>query len=476
MLAAGLTFLAFLTCSSRFDDPDLWWHLKIGQIIWNTHQIPRTDLFSFTALGHSWVDHEWLSQLVLYLVYHVGGYPALVLWLCVIASTIVVLTYVLCGCWSGNWKVSLLGAIAALFFLTVSLAIRPLLIGHLFLVVELLLLYYGIVRRGRSIWALPVLFVVWANCHGSFLLGLFILMFAVAGSCLKFAARRLRPGCDRAIAIRLGVVLGLSLLAPLINPVGLSLVTYPVNVAWAQPEGTGNVEEWKALDIHDPRAIGLAAVLALVVIVSIVRRRSISAGEWSVLAPAAAMALLHARMTPVFGFAAAPVVCRLLAASWENYDRRRDRPAVNLFLIAAAGFMSLAVLPDTAAIQRQIATGEPVAAVTEIQASQLGGPLLNDYAWGGYLIWSNPAQPVFIDGRSDVFEETGVFRAYGRWAMLQEDPEKLLDQYGIRTCLIRSSAPMAHVLPYLPGWKRVYADKLAEVFTRNDSYKSVVQR
>ena len=38
---------------SRFDDPDMWWHLKTGEIIWTTHHIPTTDIFSYTTNHHA---------------------------------------------------------------------------------------------------------------------------------------------------------------------------------------------------------------------------------------------------------------------------------------------------------------------------------------------------------------------------------------------------------------------------------------
>ena len=63
MLASTLVALAVLSVRSRFNDPDLWWHLRTGQIIWTNRAIPRTDLLSFTTGGHAWVPHEWLSQL-----------------------------------------------------------------------------------------------------------------------------------------------------------------------------------------------------------------------------------------------------------------------------------------------------------------------------------------------------------------------------------------------------------------------------
>ena len=58
MLACGLAVITTLTVSTRFNDPDLWFHLKLGQVVWNTHSIPSTDIFSFTAQGHSWIDRK----------------------------------------------------------------------------------------------------------------------------------------------------------------------------------------------------------------------------------------------------------------------------------------------------------------------------------------------------------------------------------------------------------------------------------
>ena len=74
MLAAGLVLIYLLTISNRFSDPDLWFHLKLGQTMWDNHSIPSTDSFSYTAYGHPWTAHEWLAQLSIYTVYRWEGY------------------------------------------------------------------------------------------------------------------------------------------------------------------------------------------------------------------------------------------------------------------------------------------------------------------------------------------------------------------------------------------------------------------
>ena len=77
MLAFGLAMLTFLTCRNRLNDPDTWLHLKLGKTIWEGRSIPRTDLFSYTTNNTAWVAHEWLSELVIYGGYRLGGYRGL---------------------------------------------------------------------------------------------------------------------------------------------------------------------------------------------------------------------------------------------------------------------------------------------------------------------------------------------------------------------------------------------------------------
>ncbi len=92
--------------------------------------------------------------------------------------------------------------------------------------------------------------------------------------------------------------------------------------------------------------------------------------------------------------------------------------------------------------------------------------MLNEYVFGDYLIWALPEQKVFIDGRGDVFDWTGVFAEYGRWATLSEDPNLLLNRHGVRFCLLSKSSPMAHVMDLLPNWRRTYSDDVAAIFVR----------
>ena len=178
------------------------------------------------------------------------------------------------------------------------------------------------------------------------------------------------------------------------------------------------------------------------------------------------IAASHRRMLFVFGILAAPVVSRLLADEWDNYYIEQDRPVPNLVLIAASLLTMFLAFPSSQALGTQVETQSPVKAVEFIKADQLSGNMLNEYVFGGYLIWAMPEHPVFVDGRSDVFEETGVLKVFADWATLQSDPANLLDKYNIRFCLLARQSPMAKVLPLL-GWTAVYSDTNSTIFIRN---------
>jgi hypothetical protein len=474
LLSTLLATLTVLTVKARFNDPDLWWHLKIGEIVWQTHSIPRLDPFAFTTHGHAWIAHEWLAQSIIYGAWKLGGYTGLMLWLCAVPSLLFIMLYVLCSIYSGNAKVSLIGALTGWFLATVSLAIRPLLIGHLCLVLELILIHLARTRDRRWLIALPPLFAIWVNCHGSFVVGLLVL--GVYWCCSYFDLSlgslvcRRWPSRDRRW---LGVTTVCCAGALLVNPLGIRLVTYPFVFFFNQSHGMSYVNEWKPLDLTDGRAMGLLAIAGLIYAMALIRKGEFRLEELILLALGFGMAMRHQRMVFVLGILAAPVVSRLLSGAWERYDPRRDHRIANAVLMLASFAIMYSVFPTRAQLEKQVVSTSPVHAVEFIRHAGLRGPMLNEYEFGFYLIWALPEQKVFIDGRSDVYDWNGVFEEMARWAMIQENPTLLLNRYGINYCLLRKGTPMTQVLPFLPGWKQVYGDELAVIFVRGDQAASL---
>jgi hypothetical protein len=467
MLAGLLLVLAVLTVRSRFDDPDMWWHLKTGEIIWTTHSIPITDVFSYTTNHHAYVAHEWLAQLLIYAAYRFGGYPGLMLWLCFFTASLLLTGYYLCTIYSENAKTGFLGALTIWLFATVGLSIRPQMIGYLLLIVELLLLHLGRTRTPRWFLGLPPLFAIWVNCHGSFFLGITVMGVFLFSSLFNFQKGSLvalpwQPHCRRMLLL----ALILSIAALFMNPIGVRQIVYPLDTMLLQPVNLSQVDEWQPLQFGDARSLALLGVLGCILLLGILRRTELLWHELLLLALASWAAISHRRMLFAFGILAAPVLSRVLSTAWQGYIAEQNRPALNAALLVASLLTVRWAVPDQQTLAQQVDEKSPTKAVEFMKTHHLSGRMLNEYSYGGYLIWKAPENPVFVDGRADIFEATGVLTEFGNWATLQSDPHTLLDQYGIDFCILARQAPMARVLPLLRSWTAVYADENSVIFER----------
>ena len=467
MLAVLLAVLAVLTVRARFDDPDMWWHLKMGEVIWTTHAIPLTDIFSFTTNHHALIPQEWLAQLAIYGAFKYGGFSGLMFCFCLVTSTLVIAGYALCSLYSRNLKVAFVGAMLIWLFGTIGFAIRPQMVGYLLLIAELLLLHLGHTRNPRWFFCLPILFALWINCHGSFILGIVVAGIFLFASFFSFQIGSLKSRhWDSACRRILILALLLSVAALFLNPVGAKQILYPFDTLLNMHIQMANVEEWAPLNMTGERGIALMAVLLCSFLLVAVRRSDLFFDELMLLAMGTWLAASHVRLLIVFGILAAPILSRQLSTSWEGYDQKKDRIWPNAVMIGTSLVVLFLAFPSNANLERQVESQNPVRAVQFIKTSHLSGPMLNEYGFGGYLIWAAPEHPVFVDGRGDVFEWSGVLDEFNGWEELQSDPNALLQKYGISFCLLSRQSPMARLLPLLHEWKIAYSDNNAVVLVR----------
>ncbi|MGH9589524.1 MAG: hypothetical protein ACRD25_03980, partial [Terracidiphilus sp.] len=435
-----------------------------------THTIPTHDVFSYTTNHQATVPQEWLGEVSLYLAYKMGGYSGLMLWMCILASAIFIAGFGLCASYGGNVKVAFVGAILIWLFSTIGLSARPQMIGYLFLILELFLIHLGRTRSPRWFLCLPVLFAIWINCHASFFLGIVVAGIFLAASLVHFEAGSLvAPRWDEARRRMLAIGLALSVGALFLNPGGIHQVIYPVNTMLRQHVQLTNVQEWLPTAISDPRGLAVLLILLCSFMTVVLRRAELYFDEFLILAAATWLGMSHQRTLFAFGILAAPVLCRQIAGLWDNYDRDKDPHWLNAAMMAGALLTMYFSFPGAQDLQAQVETRSPVKAVAYIESHHLAGPMLNDYTDGGYLIWAAPDHPVFIDGRGDPFEETGVLLEFGQWATLQVDPRALLQKYKIRFCLLETGSPIIQVLKLLPEWKEVYSDSNSVIFARRDA-------
>src|SRR5580704_2067103 len=467
MLAAFLVGSVFAVGRTFSVDPDLWWHIKTGQIILSTHHWPTVDAYSFTVAGQPWVAGEWVGDVLIATVSHYGGLQGLDALLIGLGSAVMLALYGYATVRSGNSKAGLVVAAVLLVLANASFSLRPQMLGYFFLVLTLLVLERFRQGNPRGLYLLPVLFLVWVNTHGSFVIGIGTIFIFLLCGLFEFQfggiqARRWTAPQRR----QLETILLLSLIALTLTPYGVELALYPFHVAGSLPIGVANVAEWQSMPFS---LFGGKFFLALVLsffVCQIAFRTAVRLEELVLLLGGIVMACLHVRFLLVFVPFFVPGFSKIIARWVPGYDRAKDRYVLNGVLMTCLVAAMVHYFPAREAIQRKVASQFPVEAVEYLQTHQVPGPMFNSYGFGGYLVWAN--QKVFVDGRADPYERGGSLADYFYVTQLKPGALAVLHHYGIQSCLLGRDEPLVTLLTALPEWQRVYADKLSVLFVRRN--------
>ena len=454
-LSAVAAFAMTLTAQQLLGDGDTWWHVTVGQWILEHGQPPRADHWSLTKLGTPWTAHEWLSELLLAAVFRLAGWAGVT----VLAACAFSLT-----AWILGWRLSRdLGgvALAALLIISLSLMTPNLLARpHLLALPVLAGWAVGLLRardRGTAptLWLAPLM-TLWANLHGGYALGL-----ALIG---PFALEALieAPAGGRLKVVRDWGLFGLAALAcAAVTPFGVEGLLQPLKFLTMN---TAAVTEWRPTDFSHvgPLEIALLAGLGFALL------RPVTAPPLRVLMVIglAHMAISHARHQVLLGvlapmLLAEPVARAIGAAAVEPGRRAFPKLAVAAAVLGAAvlGAVRLAV-----PLARHDSLMAPISAVAAVPAQVRATPVLNDYAFGGYLI-AQGVRP-FIDGRNEVYGDAFMDRYL---KITSPDPKALdaaLAEYKVGWTILSPGQPAVALMDARPGWRRIYADKFAVVHVK----------
>ncbi len=456
-------------------DPDMWWHLRTGQVIVEDG-IPRQDPYSFTLPGSKWITHEWLSEVVMWLVYRVTGLPGLIL----LFAALIALTFWLVYRRSPGKPylaafLGLLSAVATAPFW----GVRPQIFNMLFAAFFVFLLEgyrQGQVKK-RQLWFLPVTTLFWANLHSGYLLGVAIIVAYLTGLSLeRVALFRSNRQKEWAPVTWLALMALLSFLIAAANPNGLSLWIYPFFTL-----GSGAmqayIQEWHSPDFHQPIFWPFAALLFLGIVSMIAGRRRPSVTSVILFCGTAVAGLMSSRNIPIFAIVSTPIISRYLLAALDGTPlfpwlsgRVRSNPSsastmVNWLLLLV--MLIVAAIWAAGKIQGNdlaIASRYPVQAVDYLEQNNLiGERMYNSYNWGGYLIWRG--LPVFVDGRADVYGDDFLHH-YRLTFDMTERWQIPLDDYAVRHVLIERGSPLANLLGASEAWNETYSDEVAAIFSR----------
>jgi hypothetical protein len=466
MLGTLLIGAVFYLCRAFIVDPDLWWHIKNGQNILKTHSWPTTDPYSFTIQGTPWLAYEWLGDVTIGFVARFG-LQALDTLLIALGCGIVLAVFYYAALRARNAKAGFVSAALLCSLACVSFNLRPQMFGYLFLVLVLIVLEKFRQGHESALYFLPPLFLIWVNTHGSWIVGFGVLLVTIVSGIFEFRIGSVETPqwtTKQRVQLELGLLASLAMLA--MTPYGVELAAFPFEVASKHPLQVASVMEWQPMPFNVSIGKLFLAFLVAAALLQILYHFTFRLGEWLLVLGGAAMACLHVRFLLLFVPFFAPLFAIMLARWIPVYDRKKDKFLLNGFLMAAIAVAILWYFPSRPALQRIVDRSFPTRAVNYLRNHPAEGRFYNTYGAGGYLIWALPEQRVFIDGRSEPYESSGVLADYLQVADLKPAAFSVLDSYGIGTCLLQQDEPLAIVLAHHPDWRKVYMDDANVIFVR----------
>lgn len=488
-----LIFVPILQSCLTVLDPDLGWHLRVGHDLLTKEIFPRFDIYSHSYPGFPWIDHEWFLEAITYLLYTNFGFTALaVIFALIILSIFGLHLYTAKKIFKINNLLLLiiffLAANIILSYASIRMQIFSWLMFSLLLVI---LLSYHYLQNKKVIYFIPLLMFVWTNLHGSFPLGLLLILLV-----------GLFPRDKKLLLMFL-----ISSLTTIINPYGLQLWQEFFKVA-GDSYAKSHIMEWTNLFAY-PISILDFLYLLVICLAVYVSNKKINLGYFIFLAMMFFSAILSKRNLPVLVFFSLPFVLYFLndyikknallksLSSPRNLTFILSIPALAYLIAMIMVFINLkGQIFDP--LKNRYNSNYPSLAIEFLKNNPQTGNLLNPLDWGGYLLWKMPENfKVFFDGRmsnwqynhkSILINDNEIFFGGDQW-------ETELAKYQINTILIASKSDFARTgepdwfnklifkkslanpelaknklldkLNSSANWQKIYEDNVASIFVKS---------
>lgn len=440
---------------------DYWFYVRIGQDTLQDLAVPQVDTISWSQSGRPIYYQPWLSAVILWLAFAGGGLTLTFL----LRGLLIGLTYGMI------WKMMTKEGLGVQFasFLTVLLALatsnnwtmRPQLFAYPLFACSIWILFQWQKGENRFLWFLPIIGLLWANLHGSF-----ILLFVLTGSTLVFG-----KGDRRKLILWLAA----TALATLINPqhfkvwgyVGMMLSSPSdqlFSVEWRPPQNLG----WQ-MNIFFAWLLLFAPLVAL-------SKHCLSLLDWVWVLSFGWLALSGTRYVVWFMIILSIQTAVLLSGikTFSPIPVSENQPVLSYLLGCVFMCMTLPLLPSwrdlwwPAAPSPYFLPDTPVAA-TEWLAARPGipGPLWNDYVFGSYLAFALPSRKPWMDSRFNAYppEQWEQYRAL---ASASADWEDFFDREDVNLLMLSIAGEPALVdeVANTPAWCPLYRDPYAVIFAR----------
>ena len=436
--------------------------------MWTQKTILLNDSFSYTRYGTPWLNAFWISEIVFYLLYHVGGYFAIAAFVSLTgAITFHHIYKQLPGNIFVNSMVVILGAMTA----APIWGPRPQIISFM-----LIATLDGWVTKANSFktkgWILVPLFALWSNLHGGWIWGFLLLAAHIAGMITELLPMKSSEQKSLLLKDILSLCLWfvLAAFAVCLNPNGLKIWELP----FQQINVSMNIQEWLSPDFH---RIDFHPMLWMIFLIIILFPLTKNPPSWSRLYKVIGflyLTFIAQRNIALFAIVAVPLLSEMANGGFHRPEliKFASRPPdlnpkltflfntliVILLIAMATGYIFVVTRSP------RIDNNYPVAAVEWLKVHNPQGRLFNTYNWGGYLLWNLPEYPVFIDGRADMYGKDILSQWHGV-VNDRVDAIQILDKWDINIILLEPGWPIIKSLK-IKGWKTVHQDDMSIIMLR----------
>lgn len=504
------TAIFFLSLKSP-TDPDLFWHLKTGELMWQYKIIPHTNWFSYTMSDYPWIDHEWLSEALMYQMKNLFEWWGLAIFFSLLtAFTFTYLIPKICRKNEKNedekypfsllkmkpfytsYALAILGAIVA----SPMFGIRPQMFTFFGTVFVLYALKeYRLNNKSKSALILPIIFLIWANLHAGFAMGLAILLIFlfIEKALIENEKNSANPNKKKFYQPlksdawkKLAHLTILSIATTLINPYGIRIYSEIFNTV-SDNYAANIIKEWLPPNFHNIDGILLASYIVFILII-VFAVKKIDVMSFVLVPLLLFLSLRNQRNIPIFVAVSLP----LLAENLEDFEKAFEQTLRKKFAIAAIGIMLLVYAPlmnlSSAPVKALSSEKElvkvadyPVGALEFLKShSEIAEKnIFNDYNWGGYIIGNaeceiSNSEPMacnpktFIDGRMTFWKtpEQNAFKDYVNIRELDNEWEKNMDKYDVKVVFIKTNSYLSQALKFNSAWKKIYSDDKAVIYEK----------
>jgi hypothetical protein len=474
LLTASPSFIVLavaIGCVASLADPDLWIHILVGQRIVHTGHIPMQDLYSYSAAGLPWHNHEWLAEVVLGMSYQWFGVIGLrivkLLCMAVLVSALAV-GLSRAAAPPPVQRIVLLASAAALMM---QMQFRPQLFTFALLSILMAKLAAEVYSGPVRLWPLIPMFALWANLHAGFAIGLAAL--SISSVILGLQEFRAKRTLNRARVI--GAVTVGCAIATLFNPFGRDVWTTFMG-SLSDPLIRPIITDWLPLVkfLTMSRYQTVLGVMPFLLFAAFMGSLFAAPAMDDAALVAVALVLIVAAFYANRNVALAVIALTIplarhlgLVLQRHGFAGHGHDPAPAgpnpIFVMLAAAIFALA----GGEFSNQLKTWEPVpsGAVAFMNKHGLRGNILNNIDWGEYLIWHGyPQSRVFIDGRYELVYPDSLIREYLGFHFGVPGGEKVLDGYPNDFVLIKPGTGAYRLVAADSRWRLIYRDSVAALF------------